>query len=119
KLALPMSLLQGLRPLTSVPAAEDLHPVWFKADSVKHFKVSPHNEAPDLWPLTDCGVALRKETQGLASFNNDLSQFLRGGGIMNGDGSDDPFKIFQEAVFKNYLELHALTRARTSLPESP
>jgi hypothetical protein len=76
-------------------------------NAIKHLEVLPDNESPGLGALTDFGIALGKETKAFGDSNNVLPQLLCRRRIVNRDHSHDFFKVTQEGVLENYLEVHS------------
>src|ERR1035437_4164264 len=78
-----------------------------------------YDKPPHARTLTNSGVTLRKKTQAFTGLNDQVTQFVRGGRIMNGNQPHDPFKVRQKGVLEDYLEVHSFNRARTCRPECP
>ena len=89
-----------------IPTTQNFHRLCLMLDPVKYLEVFLHDEAPDSRALMDFGVTLRKETQALARLDDELPQFVRRCGIMNGNQPYDSLKVLQESLLEDYLEVH-------------
>lgn len=69
----------------TIPAPEHLHNPRFNLHTIKDFEVCFDNIPPDSGTLSHFWVALRKETQTLATLNNHFAQLSGRCRIVNGN----------------------------------